>query len=1754
MLKTFRRQLISILLVLMLALSVLPLTAGAAEIKGYFADGNIEIRCDDGDLVVVTNGEPDTYTVRAEGYTSGGWCSSDNSTNFCIYIKNVSADLKAKQLTFSYAFSTEDNEPHDMSLNGTLVESDFDRTGLQYNLPYGEEVFLEINSAEGEGVYCTITVSDVSASNIPPVPVTMKASVGGTITGTMVDTTNDNAVVDSGSLIAGDADKEFQFESLTHKLTVTAAAAEGYTFLGFVDENGDAITSNTSITYTELFEATSITAKFFDNSKMLAADDPSVLYQVGTGNMTKYYVADLDDAFEIAANSASNVVVPLQDMTWTTDVTIPKGVTLLIPFDDNYTCYTNEPVVEYVDNVTPTPYRTLTLADGVTLTIEGAVSLSSKLCAKGQWGAYNGCPSGPDGRIHMLGSSKINVKNGGNLYVWGFIYGSGTTQMVEVQSGGTVYECFQIKDWRGGSATSSVYNYAFIFNQYYVQNIEVPLKMYAGATETLYSSVNASSSPYPISVDFIGSDSGMFRLHSGYLIKDYIEDTDRIDYEVYGTADLAPLVISGVPMVGTVSTDEYRLPLNSNMTIAAKNGKVTVTQNLEMLPGCALTVASGATIEIKSGCSVYLFDHDEWVGKKFTGAADLYVVGYSVANGTIEKRLSGDVMNGLVDAKIDVEGTLDVYGYLYTSEHGANITSKRTGVYGAKGGQIILRQSPPTSNATIYECTNGNGAKTAVTFYAAQLHNYQVKTPYTATAGVAAGTSFWFDAEDGMWYTGCLVKYKYEDGLAENNANVFAFEDRLVQGNEATPLTEDPVFAGGAYDSYTFTGWTDEEGNDDWYGEDAGYWPWNEGAVNEVTSYFALFAASETLKSYTLTWNDQDGNELESDTVRYGADYQEGYVNETTDPDAKYEFNGTLPSKSGYGFYTWQYSYTPYGGNEAVTGFVSEDGWPTVTADVTFTPVFRVIRTVYHINRYYNTIANGMNGTYTTSSSYTAATNYGEGVFTVLPALNQKIMNGSTYVLPATLTHQISANPKTYDLTQVAYDFKYSDATFVGWYVTTGGAASTSVKMKPRYDDAEPALAIASYTPEFLYQKYLEGKIILASGTDEERTITIEANTYVFAVYDLRDILYYRNVYYDASGTLVGANHTTTSVPVKYNTVPLNSAHSVKLASKAGTTLVGKSTDYKYTHSTWLGWYVTDINGNSIYKDASGNTVTKPIKSITPEYLYECYENGYYSKKSTTVSFTGSAVAYAIYTNDTRKSYTPLFYDASANTSTTTGIAMKDNAAYDGYTQSVPYGDYPEVPTKLSTTTQVFTPSKYYYGAAKSAPKSSETSLKAVTQTDGKYYIPRAVTVNGTTANYTYSVYYTASTRYYTGTYYNEDGTELAKTGKTQYNKQASIPSAVNNANKVTKASDDEYSYAFKQWRLYQDGEPTATTFTISAQPPAFTQDGMTYVAEYTATPIFAKHSLTANDEVAVNFYLYLPPDKHLNASDLYVDFSWGNNVDDGDNPFTYTDDTLTERGSYYEVTVPVAAKEMNDEITATLRSKSSEDVIYVHTYRASDYLYEVINSDTAELAASLTVDEAKAAELQALCKSMLTYGAAAQEEFDYHTDSLADAALTDGQHDTITTISEDLGAYDATADGDYKLAGTSIDALSLDFYGFSLTLKSKPMYNLYYYNYGDNEWIHPTLAVSDADMAVNMERYPEGKFYRFDIMNIAPAKMLNDITLTIDGNELKLNPASYMYYIMNADGTDGTDSEKCVIANLYNYSQKASAYFATNN
>ena len=630
-----------------------------------------------------------TQIIGKARSTSGSGCGGGSNYRSTLTITN-NKTTKAT-LSFDYAVVVSD---------GTILVNNKTTTtngSFSLELAAGGKVEVEIESGS------TSADTKITMTNVKLV-----ADVSATVT--FQPSENGSYTVDGKTI----TEVYTHTQSSMTAYQVEATPAEGYRFKGWYDvDSGKSISTDAKTTLNFDSDRT-ITARFV--SKELA------LFEAG-GQVFD----DLNDAIAEARKNLPATITLAESGKITGNYTIPSKVTLLIPFDEAKTCYTSTPTA-ITSAPAATPFRTLTMAAGSSLTLANgaAISIGGQYYAAS--GGQQGRIVGPYGYIKMESGSAITVQSGANLYAWGFISGSGS---VTVKSGGSVYEWYQILDFRGGSAFSDMGNKVFPFSQYAVQNVEVPLTLHAGASETVYTAVYAIRKINPTSIPFIG-DKGMFKLVSGSLTKAYDGATDRIHYTIDGVAEVNSLNLKLAGM--SVSSSSYVLPLTNNMTINLVTGsKLTINQTASLLPGVETTIAKGAELVVSSGKSIYIYDVDEWGG--YCGAGDAQYMSVVVAPGRTGKRAP------LADVQVDVNGTLTAIGGIYTTASGADICSSAgTGAYNQQG-------TPGTETKTYQYTQKGSVTAHEIPITAAKLHN--ADGTYTETKTAKVGDTYVY--ANGKW-------------------------------------------------------------------------------------------------------------------------------------------------------------------------------------------------------------------------------------------------------------------------------------------------------------------------------------------------------------------------------------------------------------------------------------------------------------------------------------------------------------------------------------------------------------------------------------------------------------------------------------------------------------------------------------------------------------------------------------------------------------------------------------------------------------------------------------------------------------------------------------------------------------------------------------------------------------------------------------------------------------------------------------------
>lgn len=869
------------------------MNASNGQLEGSEAsEGSIDSRADGTTIVVVTNP------------------SNASQVGTTLTFKNelgIPATLR-----FAYNFVHWDEE-EDVEYRAAVLGLNGDSGNFEVELDDGETYTITVISSFIEYESATLTITDISLST------------GGDVTTTFRPAENGSYMVDDVKIT-----EETSYEApIGTVYRLEATANPGYQFLGWRNDTGflpyDAqatLIVNQDQTIWPVF---------------IEADE--MVFSVGVRNFT-----DLTEADTYAKESGIKTIVLTNDGTLIGEHTISAGNTLLIPFDEAATLYTEAKATASQNNnpawETPRAFRTLTMAPGAKLTIQGSLNVGGMHSAGANLTA--GSPTGDLGMIQMEEGANITVDNGGILYCWGYIYGDGT---VTVKDGGTVHENFQFTDFRGGTATLGIAQSFIVFpmSQYYVQNVEVAMTFEHGASEYVWGSVYMSSNLYGTAVKFIGDNPNICMFvpgENGTVTKTYDPTTDRLIIDVDGDGSINPM---GLELGGVViNTATFVLPINSNMTINVNSGITNLNQSLALLPGSVLNIAEGATLAVQSaeplkkedgtyvhytgGNNLIVYDRDQWfnayqpviVNGQLEGAE--YFEAYFVYTNKGAKRLQPVAYSptrsytrteeNLQDAVVDINGLLITDGFIYTTvdvnleayftSGDIQITGGGAAVKSSNGTGKLVMNNGAGYDAITLQPVQGGQEGTEVEFAYIPMSPAQLLNQnggYTETMGAGANTTYNCCALCGGWYTGDLDTHIVDitwivDGVAGTQEVCTDTKPVYNAGN-------DPVKEG-----YTFIGWSTGNDNEPEYTSatlpdattDATYWACFEqkatgllgdvnldGLVNsdDLTLLARHIAGIDTVDGQALENADVNGDGLvNSDDMTDHARYIAGIINE----------------------------------------------------------------------------------------------------------------------------------------------------------------------------------------------------------------------------------------------------------------------------------------------------------------------------------------------------------------------------------------------------------------------------------------------------------------------------------------------------------------------------------------------------------------------------------------------------------------------------------------------------------------------------------------------------------------------------------------------------------------------------------------------------------------------------------------------------------------------------------------------------------
>lgn len=758
-------------LVLLFVIHVFAATAVSGKVKlsdstlsglSVTYSGNTGDYNDDGTASTVSvNGGTNSFTATVKSGDTYSNCDKTHSyakSDVTIILENTLPSEMV--LRFSYSCSAINGE---VAIDGTNYNRVNTTEKFERVLRTGEQVTISATSSADKSGCSTGVVLTVTSLEFEEYAID--------VTTTFLPAEHGSYTVDGNIVVASIT----RNKSSKNPYSLVATPDDGYVFFGWKN-----ITTKAEKKY--IAYELNYSAKFLENCTIQPVFAPKDSAQFSVGNKVFY---NLNEADTYALTQTTKTIVLLTTGTMPVDeYSISSSVTLLIPYSTSTEVHQSPVTVGNAS--TNFAYRTLTIQQGTTLTVNGTINVDGQILNNPSR------PVGPYGLIKLERDAYINLEDSAALYCWGYINGDG---MVEAKKGAKVYECFQLTGWRGGSQTTTMLfkkNKVFPVNQYYVQNIESSLKLNYDSREYVYASVVVNTSDqYDVMVEFISPSAGMFRLtdNGGYIIKKYVAATDRMYFEVNGNLTISSMTLKFSPIY-SLKTADSPLPINSNFTINIYSGTTTIdsNQDIALLPGAEFTVSNGAEFDVQS--NMYVYDQTDWMKGKYAykfGSGSCYFapIHYTTTNGTEPRRTIDD----LKSAMVYVNGTMKITGKIYTTAAGANIFSTDD------NGKIIFNQKADTGTTTTYQCQD-NSSIVGITCYPAKLRNGR-EPYYTETAGAQAGWSYKYDTVQQRWYR-FRVDYQFNGknigyDLITTDTATRDVSDYITEGNSLTAKVVEPT-------------------------------------------------------------------------------------------------------------------------------------------------------------------------------------------------------------------------------------------------------------------------------------------------------------------------------------------------------------------------------------------------------------------------------------------------------------------------------------------------------------------------------------------------------------------------------------------------------------------------------------------------------------------------------------------------------------------------------------------------------------------------------------------------------------------------------------------------------------------------------------------------------------------------------------------------------------------------------------------------
>lgn len=408
-------------------------------------------------------------------------------------------------------------------------------------------------------------------------------------------------------------------------------------------------------------------------SGMSEVKDGGVYTLTATISETTNYIAQsLDVTLKVKAATVGSVNYTVEDAVAqggtatlfgnafvANDLTIPSGTTLILPSDsDTYDAMPSKIKNLYgsgekgfVDQNNNYIKTVLTIKNCV-VTVNGTILIRGLLGAEG--GILEGHTSGSHSQLINNGTLQFN--NGSTLVARGYVKGSGIAYF---NNGSNVYSPFVVRDFRGGTNTTTVFRKGNIapFSQYEMPNIQCVQYYRYGAKHTAYVDLYASKKHNSDSVTAIGTG-GIIEVkdNGSYVKKTYSNHKSTLS--IIGNAIIGDLSLSVSGITVKMSDVQFPIPWTYDINIGdgITTSSLTAAYDYKVLTGANIVVNSSATLTTNKSVIVYsTFTDTEFGGAVYPNKPTASFV----VNGTynINGSFGGNIQSNSANAKVVVSSS-----------------------------------------------------------------------------------------------------------------------------------------------------------------------------------------------------------------------------------------------------------------------------------------------------------------------------------------------------------------------------------------------------------------------------------------------------------------------------------------------------------------------------------------------------------------------------------------------------------------------------------------------------------------------------------------------------------------------------------------------------------------------------------------------------------------------------------------------------------------------------------------------------------------------------------------------------------------------------------------------------------------------------------------------------------------------------------------------------------------------------------------